>query len=388
MRIVHISDCFSPRVGGIESQVGDLAATQAAAGDQVHVFTATAGSSYQGTEDYRGVAVHRMATRVMLGVPHNPFVAGQMSRKLREIAPDVIHVHLGVVSPFACDGLRRVRAMKLPAVATWHCFPTGPLEGLVVRSSAGLRGWRRAKVVLSAVSQASAGAIAAQAGCEVQVLPNCLDVADWQIERDLQAHEPVRIIATQRLARRKRGVEMVKILSQLADQVGVAAFTVTIAGDGPQRRSMERLAQARGLQFSFTGTVKRQQLRQLYAAHDVFLSATELEAFGIAALEARIAGLAIAGRSGNGLSDFVDCASGRGAFGESAAGDLGSGSNDAGGGMLVATDAALVGTLAAWVRQPDLVTSMIGHNVANPPPLDWADGYVRTLALYQQAAAL
>ncbi|WP_448630181.1 hypothetical protein [Cellulomonas soli] len=43
MRVVHVSDCYPPRTGGIESQVGDLAAAQVAAGHDVHVFTATVG---------------------------------------------------------------------------------------------------------------------------------------------------------------------------------------------------------------------------------------------------------------------------------------------------------------------------------------------------------
>ena len=41
VRIAHVTDCYPPRSGGIESQVADLAAQQAAAGDDVHVLTAT-----------------------------------------------------------------------------------------------------------------------------------------------------------------------------------------------------------------------------------------------------------------------------------------------------------------------------------------------------------
>ena len=77
MRIVHISDCFSPRTGGIETQVGDLAATQAAAGDDVHVFTATPGRVQGWVENWRGVRIHRMDAR-LLGVPINPLAPPAM----------------------------------------------------------------------------------------------------------------------------------------------------------------------------------------------------------------------------------------------------------------------------------------------------------------------
>ena len=75
MRIVHISDCFEPRVGGIETQVGDLAAHQVADGHEVHVLTATAAESgqsarYDGVRaNSAGVMVHRIATPLVAGLP-------------------------------------------------------------------------------------------------------------------------------------------------------------------------------------------------------------------------------------------------------------------------------------------------------------------------------
>lgn len=42
MRIVHVTDCYLPQVGGIESQVADLVRHQIAAGHDVHVVTSTA----------------------------------------------------------------------------------------------------------------------------------------------------------------------------------------------------------------------------------------------------------------------------------------------------------------------------------------------------------
>ena len=41
MKIVHLSDCYLPRLGGIEMQVRDLARRQTAAGHEVHVITTT-----------------------------------------------------------------------------------------------------------------------------------------------------------------------------------------------------------------------------------------------------------------------------------------------------------------------------------------------------------
>ncbi len=40
MRIAHVSDCFMPRMGGIEGQEHDLALRQRAAGHEVVIITA------------------------------------------------------------------------------------------------------------------------------------------------------------------------------------------------------------------------------------------------------------------------------------------------------------------------------------------------------------
>ena len=67
MLIVHVSDCYAPRTGGIESQVGDLASRQAAAGHEVHVLTATLGVAGErgGVVDVEdGVHVHRLGARI------------------------------------------------------------------------------------------------------------------------------------------------------------------------------------------------------------------------------------------------------------------------------------------------------------------------------------
>ena len=58
MRIVHISDCYPPRLGGIETQVRALAVRQAEQGHDVHVITATPGETLRrGTEVLDGVVV-------------------------------------------------------------------------------------------------------------------------------------------------------------------------------------------------------------------------------------------------------------------------------------------------------------------------------------------
>ena len=68
MRITHISDCYLPRLGGIEVQVTELTRRQAEQGDDIHVLTATPGEDVRkGTEIIDGVTVHNYAMTARVG---------------------------------------------------------------------------------------------------------------------------------------------------------------------------------------------------------------------------------------------------------------------------------------------------------------------------------
>jgi glycosyltransferase involved in cell wall biosynthesis len=56
---------------------------------------------------------------------------------------------------------------------------------------------------------------------------------------------------------------------------------------------------------TLTGQLTRPQIATKFAAADLYIAPATLESFGIAALEARAAGLPVLGRCCTGLSDFV-----------------------------------------------------------------------------------
>lgn len=125
-----LTDCYLPRLGGIEVQVHDLSARLRAAGHEVEIFTATPGSQGEryGTVDLvDGVAVHRLAMRLPYDLPVNPTAPPELRARLASGGNDgrpfdVAHVHLGVVSPFAVDAARVALGAGLPSALTWHCM--------------------------------------------------------------------------------------------------------------------------------------------------------------------------------------------------------------------------------------------------------------------------
>ncbi|MBO1752264.1 glycosyltransferase family 4 protein [Actinotalea sp. BY-33] len=369
MRIFHVSDCYAPRTGGIESQVRDLARAQVRAGHQVHVLTATVGPAGEraGTVQVDdGVQVHRLATRAALGLPVNPGAPPRVRSLLTELSPDVVHVHAGVVSPFAFDGARVALGHGVPLAITWHCMLDGVTPALrsVVRRSR----WSHAPAALSAVSSAAAGRVGEVFEARVAVVPNGMDLDRWT-PGPLHEPGPLRCVATMRLAPRKRGVALVDAVADAMTQLAPGSLTLDLVGDGPERASISRRVARRGLGavVRLRGRLPREDVREAYRSTDVFLAPAELEAFGIAALEARAAGLVVVARRGTGIEEFV---------------------TDGHDGLVVDDDAGLSRALVALATRPRLLEELRSRARAERPVFDWQHAQEAAEREYARATAL
>ncbi|GIG30287.1 glycosyltransferase family 4 protein [Cellulomonas marina] len=370
MRIVHVSDCFSPRVGGIESQVGDLSALQAARGDEVHVLTATLGEGGErgGVVDVeRGVHVHRLGARLPFDLPVNPVQARLLRAALDRVRPDVVHVHAGVVSPFAWDGVRVALDLGLPTAVTWHCMLDGVVPLLRLARGTVRRAGERA--ALSAVSSVAAGRVRELVDVPVAVAPNGIDLAAWVPRRgdepdapgvpaggagpaaDRDAR-PLRLVTTMRLAPRKRAVPLVRLVASAAAALPPGALRLDVVGDGPARPRVEAAVAAAGAQgwVRLRGRLTRAEVRAVYRDADVYVAPAELEAFGIAVLEARAAGLVVVARAGTGPAEFVQ---------------------DGVDGLLVADDDAMAAAVVRLAGDHELRERLRRHNRAVAPDFGW-----------------
>ena len=108
VRIVHLTDCYLPRLGGIEMQVHDLARRQLAAGHEV-----TSSPPPRPPQAAAGRPTTTASTasrctgwrcRLPYELPVNPRAAPASARSCPSGRFDVAHVHAGVVSPFAFGG--------------------------------------------------------------------------------------------------------------------------------------------------------------------------------------------------------------------------------------------------------------------------------------------
>ncbi|MGI5185778.1 glycosyltransferase family 4 protein [Dactylosporangium sp. CA-152071] len=363
MRIAHVTDFYLPRLGGIEMHVHDLALRQQAAGHDVEIVTTTPGTSADDGE----LRVHRLSERLfVLPAEVRPGVLRAGRSLLLSGRYDVLHVHAGPASPlaFAAAGL----AERVPTVVTIHSL-LSHLE-YAFRALDGAAGWSRWPAVWTAVSDVAAEPLRRLVWpAQVHVLPNGIDADRWRIQPHPTDPRGVLVVAVMRLAARKRPLQLLRMLRRarlaLPETTGLRAV---IAGDGPRRPAMERYLRRHGMAgwVSLPGRLSRSQIRSLFAQADLFVAPAILESFGIAALEARCAGLPVVARAEGGIGHFI---------------------TDGREGVLVDSDAAMADAIAALATDPERRGRIAAHNLATSPPVAWPDVLARTTSMYDLAAA-
>ncbi|PSL54765.1 glycosyltransferase involved in cell wall biosynthesis [Saccharothrix carnea] len=298
MSIVHVTDCFLPRLGGIEVQVAGLAREQACGGEDVHVVTATRLAS-----SGEGYSVHRIAVRLPWELPVHPRAGAHLDRVLASLRPTVVYAHVGAISPFAWSGVRSAMRLDLPVVVVVHSM-WDPAVRRCYRVLDQFVSWSTAPVAVAAVSRAAAERVRAVVpGMPVGVVPNGIVPSAWRGIPTQRPDDAVHVVSVGRLAARKEPMALLRALRAVRAEVPLRA---TLAGAGPEMAALRRYVRRHGLEWvSLPGRLDRQGVGHLLAGADVFVNPASQEAFGLAALEARTAGVPVVARPGTGVADFV-----------------------------------------------------------------------------------
>ncbi len=366
LRIGLVSDCYVPRLGGIEMQVHDLARHLQGAGHEVVVITPTPGPTV-----VDGVPVHRIDVPLLpFDIPFTPRAFRLVAELLERERVDVAHFHGGIASPLAYGAARAAQRAGVPTVITVHCMWSyaTPLFAALDR----LSGWSEWPVVLSAVSDVAAQPLRRIAGPDrpVVVLPNGIDNAAWVVEPVERDPSVVTLVSVMRLAPRKRPLQLLKMVKRVVERVsGDVAVRVVVIGEGPERPQLERYLRANGLTevVELVGRRSREEIREIFGRSDVFVAPANLESFGIAALEARCAGLPVVAKARTGIREFVE-------HGRE--------------GLLASSDSDMVEQLVRIVKDRELRLLITKNNREVPSPVDWTDVVARNVGAYGSAIAL
>jgi glycosyltransferase involved in cell wall biosynthesis len=371
VKIALVCDWYHPRMGGLELHLQDLARRLHDAGHDVHVVTPTPGDAI-----VDGIRVHRTDGP---RAPRFRFV--WTPRALRSIAGvlarerfDVAHCHVSIVSPAAFGGALHAQRLGIPAAVTFHSVvPQTRLlaAGLdvAIRSS-------RWPAAFSAVSARVARDVQPLAGARtIRLLPNGIDHAFWRAASVATNSERPRtrtfeIVSVMRLNAKKRPLALIEMMRVLVNRLpGDSPVRLRIAGDGPLRARVERAIARHGLarNVELLGFRTRAELREVFAASDLFVLPTVRESFGLAALEARCAGLPVVAMAASGVAELI-------AHGRE--------------GLLARSDGELLSHVVLLASDHALRSTIAAHNRAVAPSCDWATVLRAHLELYSEAITL
>ncbi|MDD1666826.1 MAG: glycosyltransferase family 4 protein [Methanomicrobiales archaeon] len=303
MRIALLYDCVYPfTIGGVERRVQELGRRLAERGHEVHHFGMRFGNG-PAVLDRDGVRIHGVSPSSAL------YTDGR-----RAVLPAVRYA-AATLRPLLAGGFDLIDAQQFPYL---HCFPAAiaarlrriPLVvtwhevwGSSWREYLGWPGGRIGEACERAVSRLSAPVAAVSRTTEEQlrslgvrreiaILPNGVD------SRAIAAVPPAPgswdlLSAGRQIPEKRHDHHIGAVPGQLPEH---PSLSVLIAGDGPERPALERLASRLGVSghISFSGFSQDPgTVIGLMKSARVYVSPSVREGFGMAALEAMACGIPV-----------------------------------------------------------------------------------------------
>jgi glycosyltransferase involved in cell wall biosynthesis len=245
------------------------------------------------------------ARPIRAGSEWSPQSVLRIRRELRALAPDVVHLHSGHANWL---GGLAARQLRLPALTTRR-MDRPVKRNLRTRYFYGSCVRRAVAISTSVARQLLAGGVPE---AMVRVVRSAVDPGALHPQRSreatraaegLDAASPL-LLAAAALVRRKGLDVLLRALAALGGRGLEPALW--IAGEGPERASLERLARGLGLGSRVRFLGQRRDVPDLLLACDVFVLPSLREGLGVAALEAMVLGRPVVASRAGGLREAVD----------------------------------------------------------------------------------
>ena len=259
--------------------------------------------------EIEGASVHYVSGCEWLGKLRYLLRIPRVRRLVHDLRPDILHaLHLtsyGFLSVL-CD-------VRPTLVSVWgtdvlEAPRLSPFHYLITRYA--LR--RADHITATGLRLAEAAARYAPAGKPVTVVPYGVDLREFRPRTIEACPEPaegdrseVVIGAVARLSKEKGLHYLLEAFAVVAGRHPQARLV--LAGEGPERRRLERLAARLGLgeRVRFLGEVPHEQVPEVLQQLDVFAMPSTYEGFGVAALEAEAMEVPVVASRIHGIPDVV-----------------------------------------------------------------------------------
>lgn len=330
MKILLTTDWYKPVVNGVVTSVINLKKELESRGHEVRVLTLS--RSYEsyaenGVYYIKSLNLEKIYPNARAVLPHmEPFV-----RELIWWNPDVVHSQCEFMT--FSYALKISKKCQCPLIHTYHTVYEDYihyLPGGLSNYKTGAKLERKAvacfsKMILSRTSQVIVPTKKVEnilkkygVGEPVSVMPTGVDLSRFKEPITLEEKNAVKkrlgiplenkvLVSVGRLAKEKNLEELLEYFAKLVREGNGKNLTFLIAGDGPDRERLEKLAEELGIkdQVVFTGMISPDKVAGYYKLGDVFVCASNSETQGITYIEALACGLPTLCRRDDCLSQVV-----------------------------------------------------------------------------------
>ena len=346
MKILYFSDEFPPAVtGGAAIVAYDFAVALLKKGHEVFVITASQDRSRAGKSEIDGVKIFTLFSKYPVFLRHylsawNPFLAGKIKKILKEIKPDIVHVH-NIHTHISYSALKIAKKSGAKVFLTAHdtmlvsygkaYFPCGEKNFRVTAwlnmKTAGkrynpfrnmaIKYYLRYVDKVFAIS-ASLKNLLAQNGIKSEVLHNGIDAGQWTkpLESDIQNFKKKFGITDKRvvffggrLSGAKGGLQIIKAFSHVIKLLPNKDAVLVIAGrETSGKHKMEEFIKNFGVSdyVVFTGWLEREEMKTAFFVSDVCVTPSiYFDPFNLFNIEAMAASKPVVGTCFGGTSEIV-----------------------------------------------------------------------------------
>jgi N-acetyl-alpha-D-glucosaminyl L-malate synthase BshA len=307
--------CY-PTYGGSGVVATELGIELAARGHEIHFITSSQPFRLTGRE--ANIFFHEVAVYQYPLFEHPPYdlaLATRMAEVAEFYSLDLLHVHYAIphsVSALLARQMLAARGKHLPFITTLHGTDITlvgldrsylPITRFGITESDGVT------AISSYLRDRTREAFDIQS--EIEVIRNFVNCDVYVRNPDLVAEMRPRyaapneklIVHLSNFRPVKRVTDVVEVFARIAKEV---PSRLMLIGDGPDRSAAEYLAMRHGVQDLIHFLGKQDNVNELLPLADLMIMPSEMESFGLAALEAMACGVpAIATRVG-GVSELID----------------------------------------------------------------------------------
>ncbi len=307
--------CY-PTSGGSGVGATELGSELAAHGHQVHFITYQQPFRLSGRET--GIFYHEVSVSTYPLFQYPPYdlaLASRMAEVAEFCGLDLLHVHYAIphsVSALLARDMLAARGIRLPFITTLHGTDITlvgmdpsylPITRYGIQSSDG---------VTSISADLRAQTIRNfETTKPIEVIYNFVNCDVYQRDEDkvramrprFAAPEEKLIVHLSNFRRVKRIEDVVEVFARVVQQVPARLMLI---GDGPDRSIAEHLATRHGIQDRIHFLGKQDSVQELLPLGDLLLMPSEMESFGLAALEGMACRVPCIATRVGGVPELVD----------------------------------------------------------------------------------